>query len=81
VERPADMSHGDYASNAAMVAANQIGQSPRDLAAALERTLTGTILGITSITIAGPGFLNFKLERTVLEATVATIVTTPATWG
>lgn len=81
VERPADMSHGDYASNAAMVAAKQLGQSPRDLAAALEQTLTGTIPGITSTTIAGPGFLNFKVTREYQKETIANILNSKNDWG
>ncbi|MEE3105748.1 MAG: arginine--tRNA ligase, partial [Pseudomonadota bacterium] len=56
VEAPRDPSHGDVASNLAMVLAKPAGMKPRDLAAAVaERVVDGH--EIVSADVAGPGFL------------------------
>jgi len=74
LEHPADMAHGDYATNAALVYAKQAAKSPRDLAASIVEKL-GTIDGVEKIDIAGPGFINFTLSSQVLaqslEAAIA----------
>ncbi len=61
VERPRNPEHGDYASTLAMQLAKRAGVAPRELAAALAERLTGSP-GISSVEIAGPGFLNIRLE-------------------
>ena len=60
VEPPRDPSHGDLATNAAMVLAKPAGMKPRDLAEALVAELT-KIEDVTSAEIAGPGFINMRL--------------------
>ena len=60
VEPPRDASHGDIASNAAMVLAKQAKMPPRELAAHFVKELEGDP-GITKIDIAGPGFINLTL--------------------
>ena len=71
VEPPRDPSHGDLASNAAMVLAKGAGTNPRALASAIAPRLE-TLPGVTSVEIAGPGFLNIRLSpdawRDELEA-------------
>lgn len=81
VERPHDPTHGDFATNAAMVAAKPLGRSPRDIATELATTLTDRLPEIAAITVAGPGFINFTVQRSVLTDTLVTIVTNPRAWG
>lgn len=61
VEPPRDASHGDIASNAAMVLAKQAGMPPRDLAALFAERLENDP-DIERIDIAGPGFINLTLK-------------------
>ncbi len=61
VEPPRDPSHGDLAINAAMVLAKPAGLNPRALAEALVAELT-KLPGVTSAQIAGPGFINLRID-------------------
>ncbi|WP_395764352.1 arginine--tRNA ligase [Stutzerimonas balearica] len=58
VENTRDKSHGDFASNIAMMMAKPAGMKPRDLAQKLIEALPADA-GISKVEIAGPGFLNF----------------------
>jgi arginyl-tRNA synthetase len=82
VERPGDMNHGDYASNAALVASKPLGRSPREIAEALKATLESASLpGVATISTAGPGFLNFTLKRELFSTTLTNIAQSEAEWG
>jgi arginyl-tRNA synthetase len=61
VEPPRDSSHGDLSTNAAMVLAKPAGTNPRALAEALSIELA-KVEGVTAAEIAGPGFLNLRLD-------------------
>ena len=61
VERARDASHGDFASNAAMMFAKQAGMKPRDLADKIKDNLP-QVDWLEAVEIAGPGFINFKLS-------------------
>ncbi|MEV7622664.1 arginine--tRNA ligase [Actinoplanes sp. NPDC089786] len=61
VERPRNPEHGDYASTLALQLSKKVGVPPRDLAQALAAEL-GAQPGIKSVEIAGPGFLNIRLD-------------------
>lgn len=61
VEPPRDASHGDLATNAAMVLAKQAGSKPRDFAELLAAELR-KIDEVSSVEIAGPGFINMRLD-------------------
>lgn len=61
VEPPRDPSHGDLATNAAMVLAKPTGQSPRALAERLAQALRADI-DIAAADVAGPGFVNLRLR-------------------
>ncbi|MBS0482945.1 MAG: arginine--tRNA ligase [Proteobacteria bacterium] len=61
VEPPRDLSHGDLATNAAMVLAKPAGTNPRVLAEAIAGELR-KVPGVTLVEIAGPGFLNLRLD-------------------
>jgi arginyl-tRNA synthetase len=74
LEHPADLSHGDYACNVAMVAANKAGKNPRELA---EKVVAGIEKGeeIEKIEVAGPGFINVTLSRDFFTQSVQEILT------
>ncbi|MGB5076846.1 MAG: arginine--tRNA ligase [Sphingorhabdus sp.] len=61
VEPPRDASHGDLSTNAAMVLAKGAATNPRALADALTEELV-KIEGVTAVEVAGPGFLNLRLD-------------------
>ena len=61
LERPRQREHGDYASTLALALAKRVGVPPRELAAALAEQL-GRATGVKSVEVAGPGFLNIRLE-------------------
>ena len=67
VEPPRDPAHGDLATNAAMVLAKPAGTNPRALAELLVPRLAA-LDEVTGAEIAGPGFINIRLDRTVWEA-------------
>ena len=74
LERPRDPAFGDWATNVAMVLAKHLSEKPRDLAQRLILAMDGASAGIASAEIAGPGFINFRLDaRTVLGAIVALV--------
>ena len=73
VEAPRDASHGDLATNAAMVLAKEAGMKPRDLAEKIAGRLGG-LDSVSRVDVAGPGFINLALKPSiwpkVLEAAV-----------
>ena len=75
VERPRNREHGDWSTNVAMQLAKRAGTGPRDLAELLASRLEA-LDGVASAEVAGPGFLNIRLDaasagglaRTIVEA-------------
>src|SRR5438132_12237579 len=61
VEPPRDPAHGDLATNAAMVLAKGAGTNPRALAETIKPRLEA-LPPVTSVEIAGPGFINIRLN-------------------
>src|SRR5204863_80212 len=61
VEPPRDASHGDMATNAAMVLAKEAKAKPRDLAEQIAERLRADAL-IAKVDVAGPGFINLTLK-------------------
>ena len=64
VEPPRDASHGDLATNAAMVLAKTAGTNPRALAGLLEPKLAA-LAEVDAVEIAGPGFINLRLSESI----------------
>ena len=62
LERPKNREHGDYASSIALQLVKVAGKSPRDIAGLLAQELS-TLPNISKVEIAGPGFINFTLNR------------------
>lgn len=64
LEPPRDTSHGDLATNVAMILAKKLGQPPR-MVAELLKPLLEKHKDIAAVDVAGPGFINMRLQPTV----------------
>ena len=73
VEPPRDPAHGDLATNAAMVLAKSAGTNPRALAEAIKPKLEA-LPPVTSVEIAGPGFINLRLNADAWRDELKTIL-------
>ncbi|MFT4229658.1 MAG: arginine--tRNA ligase, partial [Microbacterium sp.] len=80
LERPKNRDHGDWASNAALKLAKPLGASPRELAAEIAGALAQTP-GIASVDVAGPGFVNIRLDAAAAGSLAKTIVDAGAAYG
>ena len=80
VEPPRDPSHGDLATNAAMVLAKPAGTNPRALAEALVGELT-KLPSVTSAEIAGPGFINLRVAADAWIVELRAIAAAGADYG
>ncbi|WP_165322734.1 arginine--tRNA ligase [Rhizorhabdus phycosphaerae] len=80
VEPPRDPSHGDLATNAAMVLAKPAGKNPRALADLIVPRLSA-LPEIASAEVAGPGFINVRLTDARLREELAEILTSGTDYG
>src|SRR6266704_5592353 len=80
VEPPRDASHGDMATNAAMVLAKDAKAKPRELADKIAEKLRADDL-IASVEIAGPGFINLTLKPQVWADALRTMLRDGASYG
>jgi arginyl-tRNA synthetase len=80
VERPRNPEHGDYASTIAMQLAKKVGTNPRELAAAIAGKLAEHP-GVKSVEIAGPGFLNVRLDAAAAGELARAVVTEGSSYG
>ncbi|MGO1511053.1 MAG: arginine--tRNA ligase [Actinomycetaceae bacterium] len=80
VERPRQREHGDWATNVAMQLAKKAGTNPRELATLLADRL-GAQDGVASAEVAGPGFLNIRLEAGAAGELARTIVDAGGGYG
>ena len=81
IEHPGDTTHGDYATNAAMIAAKKAGKNPRELAEQIVSELDEEIEYVEKIEIAGPGFINFHLAREFFTGELERILHEGVAWG
>ena len=85
IERPADPTRGDFASNIALRLAKPYRRAPLEIAAAIAAhvatTATDPNSPIVSVEVAPPGFLNIRLADHALAATTQQILRNPTTWG
>lgn len=79
-EPPRDPSHGDIATNAAMVLAKPVGTKPRAIAEPLAEALQG-LDAVHSVEVAGPGFINLRLSPDVWLGQVSAILEAGADYG
>ena len=80
LDRPKNRDHGDYATSIALQLAKAAGRSPREIADLIARELTG-IESISSVNIAGPGFINITLNRASQAQLVEVILKSAGTYG
>ena len=71
--------HGDYATNCALKFASRLKKSPRDFAQEIVSILDKS--GIEKIEIAGPGFINFFLEKTTIGSVVKKVIAEGDNYG
>ena len=75
LERPKQADHGDYATNIALQLAKPLGKNPREVATALKAALDASPHPLVSeITIAGPGFINIRLNPAAKFSVVADVL-------
>jgi arginyl-tRNA synthetase len=80
VEPPRDPSHGDMATNVAMVLAKEAGKKPRDLAEMVAERLRADDL-IARVDVAGPGFINLALKPEAWLNTLRSAINAGADYG
>jgi arginyl-tRNA synthetase len=80
VEPPRDAAHGDLSTNAAMLVAKPLGKNPREIASALVEHFKSDS-EITSVEIAGPGFINFRLANPIWHQVLRAITEQGANYG
>jgi arginyl-tRNA synthetase len=80
VERPKVKEHGDYATNVALQLAKKAGIPPRDFAGLLAERLASA-QGISTVDVAGPGFLNIRVDAGAQGAVAEHIVEAGAAYG
>jgi len=80
LERPRNRDHGDWASNAALKLAGAVGANPREFAQKIADALAATP-GVASVEVAGPGFINIRLDAAAAGALAKTIVEAGAAYG
>jgi arginyl-tRNA synthetase len=81
IERPRDPAFGDWSSNAAMLLAKPLTRKPRDVADALIGAMRMDDVGVSRAEIAGPGFINFRLDAGFQARGLTTILAAPDSWG
>ena len=81
VERPADVSHGDFSCNAAMASAKALRNNPRAIGQMIAdaAVLDGTVF--EKIEVAGPGFLNFFISPLWFNETVGEVISSGSDYG
>ncbi len=80
VEPPRDPGHGDLSTNAAMVLAKAAKQPPRDLAQVIAAKL-GALDNVKSAEVAGPGFINLRLDDAFWGGIVKAVLADPEGYG
>ena len=73
VEIPKDKANGDYSTNIAMRLTKQLGRKPQDIASELVEELSKSDL-IEKVEVAGPGFINFVVNKGELTNIITTII-------
>jgi len=83
VERPANASFGDFATNLGMKLARPLRRSPMEIAEALAESLRGEAGAglVAAAEVARPGFVNVRLTDAAYEGLVDGILAAPAVWG
>ena len=82
LERPRQASHGDYSSSAALQLAKPTNKKPRDLAESLKRSISEALgSGFAELSIEGPGFINFRLNKSAKVDVIRKVLEAGAAYG
>ena len=81
LERPRNPEHGDWATNVAMTLAKPLRRPPRQIAEELVQRIDRGSAGIRSAEVAGPGFINFRLDTGYLREGLVRIVREGEAYG
>lgn len=80
VERPRNPEHGDYATNIALQLGKKVGANPRELAGWLAEALANQD-GIASADVAGPGFVNLRIEASAQGVIINNVIGAGPNYG
>jgi arginyl-tRNA synthetase len=80
VERPRNPEHGDYATNLALQLGKKIGANPRELAGWLAEAMANQD-GIASADVAGPGFVNLRIEASAQGVIINNVIDAGPNYG
>ena len=80
LDRPKNRDHGDYATSIALQLAKSAGKQPREVAEILKGAIS-QLPGVSSVDIAGPGFINITLNRSNQAELVRTILSAGKNYG
>jgi arginyl-tRNA synthetase len=79
-EHPTELTHGDYSTNVALILGKREGKNPRDVAESIKEHIKEHE-HISSVDIAGPGFINFTLSRIFFQNSIKEISEAGEQWG
>ncbi|MEK7107462.1 MAG: arginine--tRNA ligase [Patescibacteria group bacterium] len=80
LERPKELSHGDYATGLALQYAKQVGIPPIKLAEKISAGL-GELSGVKSVEVVAPGFINFRLTPDAITDVLGQAIADEKAWG
>lgn len=81
VERPRDPKMGDYSTNIVMRLAKSLHKKPVDIANELIEVLKKNLTEASEVSVAGPGFINFKINESALSACINQIIDAGKDYG
>lgn len=81
LERPKDPAHGDLATNVALTLASVLKRQPRAIAEEIAERLDLDAAGVQAVEIAGPGFLNFRLDQRQVAAVLEDVMVAGTGYG
>ena len=81
VERPRDPAHGDWATNLAMMLARPLKKKPGEIAKDLIAAMNLADAGVSEATVAGPGFINFRIAAGSLASSLVKILDERGAFG
>ncbi len=81
LERPRETTHGDWATNLAMVLAKPLKSRPREIAERLRDAMQLESAGVSKIEIAGPGFMNFWIDAGRIASGLREIIAADENYG
>lgn len=81
LETPRHKEHGDFATNIAMQLAKPARKPPRQIAEAIASNLDTAKAQVSAVEVAGPGFINFRLDRSCLYPVIAEVLRAGSEYG